>query len=127
IVNDYAEYIPEGHKKDEPKPETVTELPPTLHEALKCFFLSCTARRARGHVNEHNSMLIHVTRFIDWQDRIATLVENEVNVYRRLIEFSDKKFLNELEQLWIDRFVDVTKEVVDNPSVNDPSIVKMSW
>jgi hypothetical protein len=127
IVDDYAVYIPEGHKKDEPKPETLTELPPTLHEAIKFFFLSCAARRARGQSNEHNSMLIHVTRFIDWQDRIATLVENEVKAYARLIEFSDRKFIGELKQLWNNGFLDVTKEVINNPSVNDPSIVEMSW
>ena len=127
IVSDYAAYIPEGHKKDEPKPDSVTGLPPTLHEAIKFFFLSCAARRARGQTNEHNSMLIHVTRFIDWQDRIATLVENEVKTYSRLIEFSDREFLSELAQLWNDKFVGVTKEVINNPSVNDPSIVEMAW
>ncbi|WP_341832432.1 Z1 domain-containing protein [Sphingobacterium thalpophilum] len=127
VVDDYAIYIPEGHKKDEPKPETLTELPLTLHEAIKCFFLSCAARRARGQANEHNSMLVHVTRFIDWQDRIATLVENQVRAYARLIEFPNRKFLGELEQLWKDRFVKVTKQVIDSPSVNDPSIVEMSW
>lgn len=127
IVDDYSTYIPEGHKKGEPKPENLSDLPPSLHEAIKCFFLSCAARRARGQENDHNSMLIHVTRFIDWQDRIATLVENEVKAYARLIEFGDIEFLSELGKLWKDNFVEVTKGVIENPSVNDPSIIEMSW
>jgi hypothetical protein len=127
IVDDYAAFIPEGHKKEAPRPEELSELPPSLYKAIKCFFLSCAARRARGQINEHNSMLIHVTRFIDWQDRIATLVENETKAYARLVEFNDERFLRELEQLWHKEFMQVTKDILNNPSVNDPSIKEITW
>lgn len=123
-VDDYLNYIKDGHKMDDKKPE---ELPPSLNKAIKCFFLSCAARRARGQENEHNSMLIHVTRFIKWQDRIGRLVEEQVKSYARLVEFNDNTFLRELEQLWNEEFVPVTKNIISNPTVKDTSIKEMSW
>jgi len=123
-VDDYLSYIKDGHKMDDEKPD---ELPPSLNKAIKCFFLSCTARRARGQENEHNSMLIHVTRFIKWQARIGRLVEEQVKTYARLVEFNDNTFLRELEHLWNEEFVPVTKNIIANPTVKDPSIKEMSW
>lgn len=122
-IEDHESFIPEGHKKDL-KP---IGIPPSLHKAIKCFFLSCAARRARGQENVHNSMLIHVTRFIDVQDEIATLVENELKKYARRIEFKDDDFMRDLEQLWQYEFVETTKDVLENPSVNDSAIQPLSW
>lgn len=123
-VDDYLNYIKDGHKMDDEKPD---ELPPSLNKAIKCFFLSCAARRARGQENEHNSMLIHVTRFIKWQDRISRLVEEQVKTYARLVEFNDNTFLRKLEQLWNDEFMPVTRKIIENPTVKDPSIKELSW
>jgi len=123
-IDDYLNYIKDGHKMDDEKPD---ELPPSLHKAIKCFFLSCAARRARGQENEHNSMLIHVTRFIKWQARIGRLVEEQVKTYARLVEFNENAFLRELEHLWNEEFVPVTKNIIANPTVKDPSIKEMSW
>jgi Z1 domain. len=124
IINDYELYIKDHHKKDDDKPE---RLPPSLHKAIKCFFLSCAARRVRGQETEHNSMLIHLTRFINWQDKIASLVEKEVKDYARLIEFSDSQFLKELELLWQEEFIPATQKIMNNPSINDPAIRIISW
>jgi len=123
-VDDYLFYIKDGHKKDDDKPD---ELPPSLIKAIKCFFLSCAARRARGQENEHNSMLIHVTRFIDWQDRIASLVETQVKMHARQVEFNDINFFRELELLWNEEFTRVTRNIIANPMVKDPSIKEMAW
>ncbi len=123
-VDDYLDYIKDGHKKNDDKPD---ELPPSLNKAIKYFFLSCAARRARGQENEHNSMLIHVTRFIDWQDRIASLVETQVKTYARYVEFNDSNFFRELELLWNKEFTRVTKNIIANPMVKDPSIKEMEW
>ncbi len=123
VVNDHESFVPEKHKKDL-KPANI---PPSLCRAIKCFFLSCAARRARGQESVHNSMLIHVTRFIDVQDEIATLVEKEVKNYARRIEFNDRDFLRELELLWKEEYEPVTLEIKANPSVNDPAIQPVSW
>ncbi len=72
-------------------------------------------------------MLIHLTRFIDWQDKIASLVEQEVKDYARQIEFSDNTFLRELELLWHEEYETTTKKIMENPSVNDPAIRPIAW
>lgn len=123
-VDDFDTFIPTGHKKNDPKPNG---LPLSLHKAIKCFFLSCAARRARGQEDVHNSMLIHVTRFIDWQDKIATLVEEVVKNYVRRIEFNDPAFIKELELLWQEEYEPVTLDLQSNPSINDPAIQPVPW
>src|SRR5690606_1948395 len=76
-------FVPDKHRKDDPLPD---ELPDSLKFAVKCFILSAAARRTRGQIDVHNTMLIHVSRFIRWQDRIAALVDNEFKFYQRQIE-----------------------------------------
>jgi hypothetical protein len=124
IVDDYESYIKDAHKRTDPIPK---KLPPSLNYAIKCFFLSCAARRSRGQVNVHNSMLVHVSRFIDWQDKIADLVLNEVKDLAWKIEKKDIETRNELEKIWVDEYIKVTKEIQQNPSVNDHAIKEVEW
>jgi hypothetical protein len=84
-IQDYAAAFPPKHKKDHVPPE----LPETLRKALRCFLLACAARRARGQEKKHNSMLIHVTRFVDVQDHVVRLVKDELFALQRRIEFGD--------------------------------------
>ena len=78
IIDDYESFIPDGHKKDH-VPES---LPESLKQAMRCFILSCAARMARGQVNMHNSMLVHVTRYVAVQQKIIELVSEELNRLR---------------------------------------------
>lgn len=94
-VDDYREYIPNGHKKDDQLP---TELPASLKTAIKCFILSCAIRKLRGQEKVHNSMLVHVSRYTRWQKQIKELVENTFNSYRLGIEFNSSSILNELKK-----------------------------
>ena len=61
-------------------------LPASLKDAVKCFILSIALRLSRkpGMVdsefyNPHHSMLIHVSRFIPWQNRTYELIQNYLN------------------------------------------------
>ena len=63
------------------------ELPTSLKEAIQCFVLAIAIRLQRApamngsHLyNEHNTMLIHVSRFTDWQNRTRALVQTEVDI-----------------------------------------------
>ena len=49
-------------------------------------------------------MLIHVSRFINWQDRIASLVHTELKFYQRQIEFDSGDLMKELEEIWHKEF-----------------------
>lgn len=109
IVKDYADssMFPPKHKKDhEP-----TALPETLHKAIRCFVLACSARRARQQIQVHNSMLVHVTRFVDVQERVVRLVREDLATLQRRLEFGDggrsPSVTDELRKLWEDEFVSV--------------------
>ena len=117
-------FIPDGHKKDDSKPK---ELPESLKKAIQCFILACAARRVRGQVNVHNSMLVHVTRFIEWQNHIALLVEDELSRCKNRIEFRNPGFLDDLKDLWESDFVPKTDEILKLPGITDTGITITNW
>ena len=122
-----SHYIPDKHKMNDAKPD---DLPDSLKSAIKYFILSCAARRARGQVDVHNSMLIHVTRFVDWQNHIAQLVGEELSKYKKRIEFNQQDFLSDLKVLWQEKFVPKTTEVIRhlmNEKNEDPDIKPIGW
>jgi Z1 domain len=105
--DDFAgpECFPPKHNRD----HVPTRLPRSLAAAIRCFILACAARRARGQVNKHNSMLIHVTRFVDVQAITANLVRDElIGLQRRLQDGDGKRtptLRDELWELWESDFV----------------------
>lgn len=118
-------FVPDKHKKNDPLPE---ELPNSLKYALKCFVLSATARRVRKQIDAHNSMLIHISRFIVWQDRIAMLVDAELKFYQRQIEYKSGNLLKELEAIWEKEFVPTTAKVISDTHIyTDPEITPITW
>lgn len=82
-VKDYCSFVPDKHKRDDDKPD---DLPESLKKAIKSFIITCAIRILRGQENKHNSMLIHVTRFVAWQNHIKDLVDNQFQFYKRGIE-----------------------------------------
>lgn len=128
VDNDYTtikSFIPDKHKKDDPLPE---ELPASLKYAIKCFVLSASARRVRKQTDNHNSMLIHISRFIVWQDRIATLVDAELKFYQKQIELKSGNLLNELEIIWEKEFVPTTAKINRDAHIyTDPEITLITW
>ena len=62
-------FFPFKHKKG----HSVTELPPSMKEALAYFLLINGVRDVRGEYKAHRSMMIHVSRFTDVQNEIRDL------------------------------------------------------
>ena len=108
-IDDYAEAFPPKHGID----QVPTKLPDSLKQAIHCFILTCAARRARGQDKKHNSMLVHVTRFVAVQQHVVSLIQQELKALQLRIEMGDGSrrptLIEELEQLWQDEFVPVTK------------------
>ncbi|MGE0638849.1 MAG: Z1 domain-containing protein [Thermoanaerobaculia bacterium] len=107
-IDDYASAFPPKHRSDhEP-----ADLPASLRKAIRSFVLTCAARTARGQVNHHNSMLVHVTRFIRVQSIVVDLVREELLGLQRRLKHGDGErqptLLQELQTLWNDEFVPVT-------------------
>lgn len=60
-------------------------LPASLHEAIYCFVLGIALRLSRtgdmadsGFLNPHHTMLVHISRFIPWQNKTKVLIEEVI-------------------------------------------------
>jgi hypothetical protein len=96
-IDDHASFLPSPHRNTDPLPASV---PDSLKLAVRCFIITCAVRRLRGQENAHNSMLIHVTRFTRWQERIRELVQNVSDFYRRGIEFGTPEIIAEMRSTY---------------------------
>ncbi|OCQ42321.1 hypothetical protein A6767_01850 [Aeromonas veronii] len=124
-AEDAEQYFPAKHRKHLP----VDDLPDTMIEAIRAFVLCCAARRVRGQKNVHNTMLIHVTRFNDVQDKVIGLVRDELINIQRTLEFNTgpqwRELLAELKNLWEADFVKNTASVI--VLTDDPLITPIQW
>ncbi|BDX32257.1 endonuclease [Mycobacterium antarcticum] len=122
-VDDADTWMPNNHRNGYQVP---AELPDSLREAILSFVLVCAARSARGQSTEHNSMLVHVTRFNDVQQQVADLIGSELTYIRNLLEFGDKRkknnLVDELRDLWEKDFV-----VTSTAFVDDKKLVQVTW
>lgn len=130
-INDYESFVPTRHKKDDPKP-TEHDVPESLKESIKCFILTCAVRWARGQEHEHNSMLVHVSRFQSWQNHIKGLVEHVFNFYKEELIYGDKgmeeifRCLYEEDHEGYLSYKTVTKKVIKSTYV-DAEIRHIPW
>lgn len=124
-ISDYQKFIPDNHKKDF-RPGT---LPSSLREAIMSFIISCAARKVRGERNNHNSMLIHVTRFKNVQSKVAWLVNEELIKIRRRLEYNNPDDPNgiykEMVQIWKYDYTSTTESVQNQ--IHDPLIIPLEW
>lgn len=117
--------VPDKHKKNDHLPD---ELPESLKYAIKCFIISCAARRVRKQINVHNSMLVHISRYIVWQDRIATLIDKELKFYQRMIEFKQGNIFVDLKAIWEKDYEVTTKTIINDTHIyNDSEIIPIQW
>jgi hypothetical protein len=98
-ISDYRNFVPEKHKIDEADDITFSDIPHSLKTAIKCFVITCAIRIARNQESEHNSMLIHISRFKAWQNRIKELVEQLFNYYKQEIEANDPNIYEEFRKI----------------------------
>lgn len=134
-INDYPTYIPDKHKKDDQLPSA---LPDSLKRAIRCFILTCAIRRLRGQVTEHNSMLVHITRFIRWQNHISDLVSKVFEHYKLGIDQNNPIVLDELKRTFEDdinekndkykSYKTVSSEILNSPLADiDTKIQVHEW
>ena len=123
-------WVPPKHVNGHvPRYQGMDDAPPSLREAIYAFMLSCAARRARGHAGEHNSMLVHVTRYTVVQHAVFMQVERLVQeLERRLVRgegASTETVISDLRRIWEEDFVPTTAAV--RQEIDDPAIVDLPW
>jgi len=146
-IDDYHTFVPDRHKKGEfpdwKKTDEVTEsalshfflhMPDSLKLAVRCFILTCTIRRLRGQEKNHNSMLIHVTRFQNWQSIITAAVQKLFDFYRMGINQNDPEIIGlfkntfENDDSGYKSYLSTTREIMSSSHEDsDPKIKLHSW
>src|SRR5690606_24465835 len=105
-------WIPDPHDKTlRPTYQGEDRIPPSLEQAIDTFLLACAARAARGQDRTHNSMLVHVSRFVDVHDVVHRQVLRHLDVTRALISGHDRTTLERLRRMWEEAFVPTSEAV----------------
>lgn len=106
---------PKHDKSHQPKYEGRDAVPPSLREGVLAFLLSIAARVARDQSSEHNSMLVHVTRFTAVQQLVAEQIGLLLAETKRRLRLGDgdspHQLQQELRELWDRDFAPTTKQV----------------
>lgn len=119
-------WIPDPHDKTlRPTCQGQDQIPPSLERAIDAFLLSCAGRAGRGHDRVHNSMLVHVSRFVDVHDAVHRQVQSYLDATRALISGGDRRTLERLRQLWESDFEPTTAAVA--ATVFGRQIAPVSW
>jgi hypothetical protein len=101
------------------------EIPPSLQHAIDAFLIACAARAARGQAREHNSMLVHVSRFVDVHRTVYRQVQEYLTSTRALISGGDRETIERLHEMWVEDFEPTADEVLR--TVFKREITGSSW
>jgi len=111
-VDDHENWLEPRHKNGF---QVGSDLPESMREAILSFVLVCAARAQRGQEKEHNSMLVHVTRFVSVQKDITRQISDEVSLLRQRIRYGEGEraftAMDELRSLWESNFRETTSGI----------------
>jgi hypothetical protein len=113
-------------------------LPESLKTAIKCFIISVSIRSSRrqemvGSIlfQRHNTMLIHISRFTEWQNRTKRLVENYIETIRdRLVNDNindPHSIYSEFQKVWMKEFVYTIDNISEYLPYNDEFLTKKNF
>lgn len=99
-----------------------TTIPKSLDEAVKCFIISIAIRLSRRPeliqsklFHPHNTMLIHISRFSDWQCRTKKLIEQKIASLRTSLNndtlTAEESIFNEFERIWVKYFAEAINNI----------------
>ena len=107
-VLDNEDWLPPKHKKDlVVQPDL---FPTSLDEAIRAFVLSCAARRTRGQLKDHKSMLVHVTAFVNTQNQVREQVGDHLwNLKNAILYNYDSQIRRQLNEIWDRDFLSASR------------------
>ena len=124
IIKETSLLVPNKHKRD----FVVGAVPDSLKKALYSFILACAVRYVRGQEKQHNSMLVHVTKYVDIQMQITDKLKKLMREISNELEMKTgpqyEKLIANLKSLWEQDFLPTTKRVKEN---FDNDIKEVSW
>lgn len=117
-INDAEDYIPFFHKKT----WEIGDLPPSMKQAINSFVIGKAVRILRGQENEHCSMMINASRFVNVQKQIKEHVSYYIKNMCRAVKFSYKlldekaikcKHLADLKKTYDEKFSNISEQWSD--------------
>ncbi len=119
-------WMEEKHDKSyRPRYRGSDSIPPSLERAIDAFLLTCAARAARGQDRKHNSMLVHVSRFVDVHIEVHRQVTRYLDATRAMISNGDSGTLTRFEAMWEQDYVPTTAAV--EGTVYGRNTVRVTW
>lgn len=119
-IDDAEEIFPLNHKKN----HSVDALPHSLHNAIYEFIIAIaikSIRRRNGvipHYDKHDSMLINVSRFTDFQNEVYKQVDTfiQLSIIEQLFNASSKNsaspFWDTLKQVYLSHYCELLKDKI---------------
>lgn len=123
-------WMPPKHKKTHVPTYKGQELiPPSLQNAIYSFVLACAVRELRGQGDQHCSMLIHVTRYVDVQNHVCEQVREAVHRMSQKLTRGNgvEELLAQLHRLWDEDFLPIRDQVAKLSPVEECPPAMPSW
>ena len=122
-ITDYTDFVPTRHRRGDTLPD-YNLIPDSLKHAVASFLLTCAIRYFRGQTAVHNSMLIHVSRFTNWQNKIVDLVTQLFEYYRDSINIGDSEVLKYFQSVFEEdnifvSFTKITDLITSSPKLKE--------
>lgn len=115
-------------------------IPKSLDEAIKCFIISIAIRLTRRPqliqsklYHPHHTMLIHISRFSDWQCKTKSLIVDLVDEIRYKLNndslSSEDSIFKEFERIWVKYFAETINNIREYlpEDYQDEYLVKKSF
>ena len=113
-------------------------IPKSLKEAIQCFILSIAIRLNRESelkqtpfYHKHHTMLIHISLFASWQDRLKGLVEKYVNELTENLNNDglDAPVWSEFERIWNKHYAYIVNNIRNHLSseYDDPYLTPQDF
>ena len=80
-IRDNEDHLPIKHTKD----FVISSIPSSLDNAVRAFVLGRAIRLARGHVDQHCSMLVNASRFTNVQQQLRNEIHSRLDSMQRSI------------------------------------------
>ena len=100
------------------------KLPNSIKESILCFILTIAIRESRKPAmaystmfNPHNSMLIHISRYTIWQNKLKGLIDVYVEELQSSLQLDDPNNSNSIfatfERIWFKYYSEIIEHISD--------------
>jgi len=120
---DFREYRKQT-RSSRPKDGFPRSLPDSIKESILCFILSIAIRESRKPAmvnstmfNPHNSMLIHISRYTLWQNKLKELIDVYIRELQSGLQLDDPtnptSIFATFERIWFKYYSEIIEHISD--------------